>query len=117
MNGIKSVIYGVTEIEAAKKWYSAVLQKEPYFDEESYVGFDVGGCELGLYAKVKSIKKESDGVVAYWGVMDIEAECKRLLQLKAVVFEAITDVGGGIKMASFVDPFGNVFGVIYHPPS
>lgn len=115
INGIKSVIYGVTEIDLAKKWYSKVLQKEPYFDEENYVGFNVGGYELGLYAKAKSIKKKSDGVVAYWGVANIEAEFKRLLQLKAVVFEEIADVGGGIKMASFVDPFGNIFGIIHNP--
>jgi predicted enzyme related to lactoylglutathione lyase len=32
-----------------------------------------------------------------------------------VVHEAVKDVGGGIKVASVRDPFGNVFGVIENP--
>ena len=36
-------------------------------------------------------------------------------KLGAQVHEAIRDVGGGIKVATVKDPFGNVFGIIENP--
>ena len=33
---------------AAKRWYTKVLGLTPYFDQPFYVGFNVGGYELGL---------------------------------------------------------------------
>jgi hypothetical protein len=33
----------------------------------------------------------------------------------ASVNEPVKDVGGGIKVASVLDPFGNVFGLIENP--
>lgn len=46
--GLRTSIYHVTDISKAKEWYSAVLEIEPYFNEPFYVGFNVGGFELGL---------------------------------------------------------------------
>jgi len=39
----------------------------------------------------------------------------RLSDLKGEVYEPVKDVGGGIKVASVTDPFGNVFGIIENP--
>ncbi|GER91565.1 hypothetical protein KDW_57270 [Dictyobacter vulcani] len=46
--GLRTTIYGVNDIEKAKAWYSTVLGTQPYFDQPAYVGFNVGGFELGL---------------------------------------------------------------------
>ena len=46
--GLRTLIYGAPDLEATKKWYSEVLGYGPYFDEPFYVGFNVGGYELGL---------------------------------------------------------------------
>lgn len=46
--GLRTTIYPVTDLAKAKAWYSAVLGVKPYFDEPFYVGFNVGGFELGL---------------------------------------------------------------------
>jgi predicted enzyme related to lactoylglutathione lyase len=54
-------------------------------------------------------------VQAYWGVPDADAEVARLLALGASVHDPVKDVGGGIKVGSVWDPFGNVFGVIENP--
>jgi predicted enzyme related to lactoylglutathione lyase len=54
-------------------------------------------------------------VVAYWGVDDADAALKHLLQHGAARNEDLQDVGGDIKVATFKDPFGNVFGVIENP--
>ena len=39
----------------------------------------------------------------------------RLKEMKAQVHEPVKDVGGGIKAAAVVDPFGNLFGIIENP--
>ncbi len=51
----------------------------------------------------------------HWGVEDIEAEYKRLLELGAKPHKPIEDVGGGIKVAVVLDPSGNPFGIIFNP--
>ena len=46
--GLRTVVYKVSDLGRAKAWYTKVLGIEPYFDEPFYVGFNVGGYELGL---------------------------------------------------------------------
>lgn len=46
--GLRTAIYPAPDLAAAKAWYSKVLDLAPYFDEPFYVGFSVGGFELGL---------------------------------------------------------------------
>jgi hypothetical protein len=55
------------------------------------------------------------GVVAYWGVADVDAGLKRLLSLGAIERTNVQDVGEGIRVATVFDPFRNVFGVIETP--
>jgi predicted enzyme related to lactoylglutathione lyase len=116
--GLRTAAYHVSDIEKAKEWYSSILGFGPYFDQPFYVGFNVGGYELGLQpAEGDSTNKadKADGAVAYWGVEDAAAALARLLELGAAPHEGLQDVGEGIKVASVKDPFGNVFGVIENP--
>ena len=46
--GLRTVIYAAPDLEKTKAWYSSVLGIAPYFDQPFYVGFNVGGYELGL---------------------------------------------------------------------
>jgi len=113
--GLRTVIYHVADIEKAKDWYSAVLGFAPYFDQPFYVGFNVGGYELGLHPGGGAAAEKADSVVAYWGVDDAAAALERLLERGATVHEDLQDVGQGIKVATVKDPFGNLFGVIENP--
>ena len=114
LQGLRTVIYGVNDIAHAKAWYSQALGMAPYFDEPFYVGFNVGGYELGLDPNAQPISAESAGVVAYWGVEDIAAEFKRLLEIGGREHSAIQDVGDGIQVATLFDPFGNIIGLIHN---
>ena len=76
------------------------------------MGFEVGGFELGL---IPDGAPGAAGCVAYWGVPDAAVELARLLNLGAELREDTHDVGGGIKVASVLDPFGNAFGMIENP--
>lgn len=112
--GLRTVIYHVPDIDAAKKWYTALLGFGPYFDEPFYVGFNVGGYDLGLQP-CDAGENTGAGVVAYWGVAEAEVALKYALEKGATSHEDLQDVGEGIKVATVKDPFGNVFGIIENP--
>lgn len=113
--GLRTVIYHVGDLDRAKEWYGAALGFAPYFDEPFYVGFDVGGFELGLQPDETGVPRSSTGVTAYWGVEDAATAHARLLELGAKEYGGVRDVGGDILVATVVDPFDNVFGVIENP--
>lgn len=113
--GLRTVNYGVADLEAAKAWYSAVLGFEPYFDQPFYVGYNVGGYELGLDPNSRPGNGTRSGPLAYWGVDNIETAMTGLLEKGGREVEAVQDVGEGIRVASACDPFGNVFGIIENP--
>jgi predicted enzyme related to lactoylglutathione lyase len=110
--GLRTAIYPTPDLARGKRWYSAVLGRDPYFDEPFYVGFSAGGFELGL---VPDGEPGVAGVRAYWGVSDADAELARIVALGAEVHEPVADVGGGIRIASVRDPFGNLFGIVENP--
>jgi len=110
--GLRTAIYPSPDLARAKDCYRQVLGIDPYFDQPFYVGFSVGGFELGL---VPDGVPGTDGVQTYWGVPDAVAELARLVSLGAEVIEPVKDVGGGIKVAAVRDPFGNRFGIIENP--
>ncbi len=110
--GLRTVIYPAPDLKEAKEWYTAILGEPPYFDEAYYVGFDVGGYELGLIPKRTPSK---DGAVVYWGVTDINETWEMLLKLGAIPDEEVIHVGGEVYVATVIDPFGNTFGIIQNP--
>jgi len=110
--GLRTVAYAAPDLTAAKEWYTQVVGHGPYFDQPFYVGFTVGGFELGL---VPDGTPGAGGSTAYWGVADIDVAAAKLSALGAKPRGPIQDVGEGIRVAEFTDPFGNVFGVIYNP--
>ena len=112
--GLRTVIYHVDDLDKAKAWYAEVLGVTPYFDEPFYVGFNVGGFELGLDPDLKGVTKGSN-VVAYWGVKDIDVAYQRVLELGAQQQTEVQEVGGGIRVGTVTDPFGNVVGIIENP--
>lgn len=67
IQGLRTAIYPAPDLAAAKAWYSRVLGREPYFDEPYYVGYSVGGFELGL---IPDGTPGASGVIVYWGVPD-----------------------------------------------
>ena len=48
--GIKTVIYPVKDLAAAKQIFGQLAGVEPYSDEAYYVGFKVEGQDVGLRA-------------------------------------------------------------------
>jgi predicted enzyme related to lactoylglutathione lyase len=114
--GLRTAKYEVADMAKAKEWYSNVLGIQPYFDQPAfYVGYNVGGYDLGLVPAPKAETKRAAAGVAYWGVEDAHAAYKRLIELGATPVEDVQDVGGGMLVGEVRDPFGNILGVIYNP--
>ena len=112
--GLRTLGYIVSDLEAAKLWYAKAFQTEPYFDEPFYVGFNIGGYELGLLPAEGQLRI-GNNMYTYWGVDDIHTEYQRLLDLGATEREAPTNVGGELMVATVCDPWGNIIGLIYNP--
>ncbi len=112
IKGLRTVIYPVGDMGKGKAWYSAVLGCVPYFDQPFYVGYAVGGFELGL---VPDGEPGVQGCLAYWGVDDITEEIARIVSLGGTVHKPAQDVGEGIQVAELLDPYGNALGLIENP--
>ncbi|MTI19649.1 VOC family protein [Fulvivirga sp. RKSG066] len=113
--GLRTAIYYVPNLNEAKEWYAKAFETQPYFDEPFYVGFNIGGYELGLLPTENKSEEKSEAVVAYWGVNDAQASYDQLLAHGASSHGKPTDVGGGIITAEVKDPYGNVIGIIHNP--
>ena len=108
--GIKTVLHPVTDLEAAKAVYTALLGVAPQTDGPYYVGFDVEGQHIGLVPGGGSQGMTSP--VAYWHVPDIEASIAAVTAAGATVKEPAHDVGGGRLVATVIDADQNVLGLL-----
>jgi predicted enzyme related to lactoylglutathione lyase len=109
--GLRTVIYPAPDLAGAKAWWTELLGFAPYFDEPFYVGFEVGGYELGLLPNADP----ADGALTYWGVADVEAAVAAAGARGATVHTPAVEVGEGIVTATVTTPQGSIVGFIYNP--
>ncbi|HTX31490.1 MAG TPA: VOC family protein [Solirubrobacteraceae bacterium] len=111
--GIQTVLHPVSDLEAAKAVYTALLGVGPQSDAPYYVGYEVAGQQIGLVPGGGPQGMTSP--VAYWHVSDIETKLAEVTAAGASVKEPAHDVGGGRLVATFTDPDGNVLGLLQDP--
>jgi predicted enzyme related to lactoylglutathione lyase len=97
LQGLTTVSYWASDVNAAKKWYSQLLGMEPYFNVQNfnvqtqdgslrYTAFRIGDYqhELGIVdARYGSFDKPSGGVIVYWHVADVAVTLDKLLAMGA----------------------------------
>lgn len=105
--GIKTVVYPVTDLAGAKAIFSKILGVAPYADSPYYVGFKVGDLDIGL-----DPNGHKEGVTIYYGVDNIQKSLQSLLDAGAQVQQEIKEVGGGRSIASVRDANGNLIGLL-----
>ena len=108
--GIKTIIYPVQDLAAAKALYGSLLGVKPYMDEAWYVGYRVGDQEIGLDPNAGA--QGLTMPVGYHQVDDIQARLKSLVAGGAQVLQDTRDVGGGKLIATARDADGNIIGLI-----
>jgi predicted enzyme related to lactoylglutathione lyase len=109
--GIKIVLHPVTDLDAAKAVYTALLGIAPQADSSYYVGYDVEGQHIGLVPGGGGMSSP----VAYWQVQDIEAKLAEVTAAGATLKEPVRDVANGRLVATFTDADGNVLGLVQDP--
>lgn len=109
--GLRTLIYPSDNLEADKKWWSDTLGIQPYFDQPFYVGFNVGGYELGLDPNADM----SDGPRTYFGVDDVQAAVDHFVAHGCTVHEPAIETGDDIIVATVKKPNGQLLGLIYNP--
>jgi len=110
---MKTIIYPVKDIAAAKELYGELLGVAPIMDEPYYVGFAVDGQDVGLDPNGHA--KGMSGPIGYWNVDDLNGTLQALIASGASLREAVTDVGGGKLIASVSDADGNIIGLAQPP--
>jgi predicted enzyme related to lactoylglutathione lyase len=110
VQGIKTVLHPVSDVERAKAVYEALLGIAPQTESAYYVGFDVAGQHIGLLPGGGPQGLTSP--VAYWHVDDIESKLAEVTAAGATIRDPANEVGGGRMVASVVDPDGNVLGLV-----
>ena len=108
--GIKTMLYPVSDLATAKATYTALLGIPPQTDGSYYVGFEAEGQHIGLVPSGGPQGMTSP--VAYWHVPDIEAKLAEVTAAGATVKESAHDVGSGRLVATFTDLDGNVLGLL-----
>ncbi len=108
---LRTVIYHVADLAAAKDWYVKATGIQPYFDEPFYVGFDINGCELGLDPSMENVLP-GNHTESFWAVESAKVSVEKWLSLGATLVQDVTNVGGPIHVAVVSDPFGNHIGFI-----
>jgi predicted enzyme related to lactoylglutathione lyase len=108
--GIKTVLHPVSDLERAKKVYTALLGAPPQSDAPYYVGYEAAGQHIGLVPG--GGPQGMTTPVSYWHVPDIEAKLAEVTAAGATVTEPAHDVGGGRLVATVTDPDGNVLGLL-----
>lgn len=110
--GLRTLIYPTLNLEQDKKWWADALGFPPYFDQPFYVGFNVGGYELGLDPNAKT----SDGPRTYYGVSDMDESIKHFEAKGCSIAEAPSEPGGGIIIVcSLTMPNNQLLHLIYNP--
>lgn len=114
MLGLRTVIYKVSDLPNAAEWYSQAFGTKPYFVKPYYIGFNIGGYELGLQPEEEKSTK-GENVLCYWGVSEIAGSFEKFIELGATFYEQPQNVGGDIVVAAVKDPWENIIGLIYNP--
>jgi predicted enzyme related to lactoylglutathione lyase len=107
---LRTVVHPVRDLDRARRVYEALLGVPPTTDQPWYVGFTVGGQEVGLDPAGHA--HGMTGPVGYWHVADVRAAVAALVAAGAEEVQPVRDVGGGKLTATVRDPDGNVLGLL-----
>jgi predicted enzyme related to lactoylglutathione lyase len=108
--GIRTILYPVTDLDAARASFTRLLGTEPTSDSPYYVGFTIDGQEIGLAPKDPT--QADTGVVPYVHVSDIDAALAQFVADGGSVSRPVTAVGPGRRIAVATDRDGNVVGML-----
>ena len=106
-SGIKIILYPVADMLQAKEMFRKFLEVDPDVDQPYYVGFHVGGQDIGLVPA-----NPEGGAAAYYNVDNIKDSLQILLDGGAEIIQDVKNVGGNRLIASVKYQQGNIIGLV-----
>ncbi|MFT3698245.1 MAG: hypothetical protein QM831_34200 [Kofleriaceae bacterium] len=103
---IDLIIYNAKDLAAAKKTLAVYLGAEPYADSPYYVGFRVGGLEVG-------VAQGDAPATTFSKVTDLKRAIAALVETGCTVVEEPHPVGGTRSIAVVKDAAGNRLGLMH----
>ena len=110
MTKVSLIVYPAKELVSTKQIFSKFLGVEPYVDGPYYVGYRVGGMEIGLDPNAQNA-----GAVTYIDAADIKSSLQDIIALGATMQQDVKDVANGLLVASVKDKDGNILGFRQNP--
>lgn len=104
------IVIPVTDLDAAKKLYGAWLGAEPHTEAPYYVGFNVGGVEIGLNPNGHAMGMTKPTPTA--AVESLDAAREELLAAGATEISPPSPAGPGQRVCTFADADGNPMAII-----
>ena len=102
---IRSVVVPVSDLDAAKSVYTALLGA-PHTDQSYYVGYNIDGFEVAL-----APGDTAGGPVAFVDVDDLDGTRETLLAAGATERDAPRQVAPGARVCVLTDSDGNPIGL------
>lgn len=107
-DGVTTCAVGVTDFDAAIKWYQEVLGFELIFrlDDQGWAELKTPTPNLHLGLSAKEKVEVGGGAIVTFGVHDID-HARNQLEAHKTKMEDMVEVPGMVKLFSFFDPDGN----------
>lgn len=112
---LESVILFVPDIDAAARWYAALLDAAVEYENPRYAFVRGPGLLIGFHPADAKCPGGIGGTTAYWEVAELGAAITRLQAAGARLHRgpAVTELGA--RVAMLVDPFGCTIGLNQAP--
>ena len=113
--------YKVSDLSAAKAFYSKAFGVQPFFEEPTWILFQMNDYQLWLEPdnlSGESVYESTDPfyeiskhrMLTFWAVNDVNATCNRFKELGGTISKA-PKVEGPFTNAIVIDPWSNKLGL------
>ncbi|MBC7691407.1 MAG: glyoxalase [Methylotenera sp.] len=107
-----SVMFFVSDVPAAAKWYGELLETDPFHVLPDIPVIRLGHTEIWFHLADSKVSSGKAGTVTYWRVADFSAAIRRAEERGGVVYRGPLEIEDGDAICQIADPFGNLFGLI-----
>jgi predicted enzyme related to lactoylglutathione lyase len=108
-NRLTALMFPTSDMAKSKELLSRALGADPVFDEPFYVGWQIGGLNIGLDPSGE--ERGMTGATPVFEVDDIQETFAAMVAAGATIVERVQPAGGGNLIAMLSDPDGNMIGL------
>jgi predicted enzyme related to lactoylglutathione lyase len=111
VKSLDSIFYFVSDIKGAKEWLQAVLQTDPFQEDDYFVGFRINSFEVCLHLSDEKSPNSIGNQVCYWEVDNLEKMKNLMLEKGATLYRGPLDIGKEGVICQVLTPFGFLIGL------